>query len=407
MSSPLLVVGDSIRVSRESLRRLVVFKALARASDVLSTVTRAMLERWLGPSWVEPLLNERPGLRKYEDKLRQLQGDRLDLYYLFHVLQECHSNFFEHTAAEHKLALSDYKRYFEELRESWSLRNLEEHEGLDAQLEGWMETTNLIVSASSAASGLTARDVQLTFATELRILAGDFSALNWHDVMQCVMYDTLAWLERGQCPTAPAPLSPSLRELVVSRKAAIIAAHRASEPKHAKIRAMTRLCNEGESDDAKVEAAVVAKLETVRDAILRDQRALIGFVGDCLTLLTPPAPKKGQPPLAEVDKVDLLGCNPATTGRVGPKERFWEGKGELVKLQSIATRLSGKEDSGGLLEHLNGLSHGGSKGAREMCDMVYVSGILAYALCPSEADGHDGPLHQAICAFVGHNFDLM
>jgi hypothetical protein len=225
--------------------------------------------------------------------------------------------------------------------------------------------------------------------------------------MQCVVYDVLAWLERGQSPTAPTPLSPSLRELVMSRRAEIIAAHKSSEPKHAQIRARTRLCNEGEPDDAKAEAAVVAKLETDRDAILHDARALIGFVGDCLTLLTPPAPKKGQPPLAEADKVDLLGCNPATTGRVAPKERYWLGKGEVVKLQAIATRLSGKRDSDGLLEHLNGLCHGSSKSPGELCDVLYVCGIVAYALCPPEADGHDGPLHQAICAYLGPCFTLM
>ncbi len=53
MASPLPVVGDPIRVSLESLRRLVVFKALAKVSDVLSTVSRAMFERKFGPSWVE------------------------------------------------------------------------------------------------------------------------------------------------------------------------------------------------------------------------------------------------------------------------------------------------------------------------------------------------------------------
>jgi tetratricopeptide (TPR) repeat protein len=409
MASPLPVAVDPIRVSLESLRRLVVFKALARVSDVLSTVSRAMLEkRFGGPAWVEPLVKAKPELQKYEEKLRQLQGGSLDLFYLFLVLQACHAEFFEHERAEQKLTLSDFKRHFSELSESWSLRNLEEHGGLDAQLKGWMETTNLVVGASSAASGFTAQDVQLTFATEFSILAGDLSVLQWRDVMQCVVYDVLAWLERGQCPTAPTPpLSPSLRELVVSRKAEIIAAHKSSEPKHAQIRARTRLCNEGEPDDAKAEEAVVAKLETDRDAILHDPRALIGFVGDCLTLLTPPAPKKGLPPLAEADKVDLLGCNPVTTGRVAPKERFWLDKGEVVKLQAIATRLSGKRDSGGLLEHLNGLCHGSSKGPGELCDMLYVCGIVAYALCPPEADGHDGPLHQAICAYVGPCFTLM
>jgi hypothetical protein len=345
-----------------------VFKALARVSDVLSTVSRAMLERKFGgPAWVEPLMKAKPELQKYEEKLRQLQGGSLDLYYLFLVLQACHAEFFEHERAEQKLALSDFKRHFSELSESWSLRNLEEHGGLDAQLIGWMETTNLVVGASSAASGFTAQDVQLTFATEFSILAGDLSVLHWRDVMQCVVYDVLAWLERGQCPTAPTPLSPSLRELVVSRRAEIIAAHKSPEPKHAQIRARTRLCNDGEPDDAKAEEAVVAKLETDRDAILHDPRALIGFVGDCLTLLTPPAPKKGQPPLAEADKVDLLGCNPATTGRVAPKERYWLGKGEVVKLQAIATRLSGKRDSGGLLEHLNGLCATAAPRAQVSC----------------------------------------
>ena len=101
MASPLPGVGDPIRVSLESLRRLVVFKALARVSDVLSTVSRAMLERKFGgPAWVEPLMKAKPELQKYVEKLRQLQGGSLDLYYLFLVLQACHAEFFEHERAE-------------------------------------------------------------------------------------------------------------------------------------------------------------------------------------------------------------------------------------------------------------------------------------------------------------------
>ena len=165
------------------------------------------------------------------------------------------------------------------------------------------------------------------------------------------------------------------------------------------VREMTRLCNKKLADDAEVAAEVTRKLHEPQSGPLVDDRGLIGLVKVALSkALLDETAKSG---MAAPPAVDLLGCTP--TKALLPRENFpaSKAKGPSEKLETLAS------DLGELHSAVSSLCHGGQRALHELEKMVRVCGRLAYTLCPAESDGHDGPLHQAVCHYIEDRVALL